>query len=85
MSLLSYWLLIFKPEGRIEWRQWCTKEQAALHSRHEGRVQHERQHLGQKPVEHRVLTGLRQEDALGAELEAMEGTYITLSELLHSA
>jgi hypothetical protein len=77
--------LLLETEGRIERWQRRAEEQSALHTRQEWRMQQQRQHLWEEPIEHCVTTRLRQEHALGSELEAVQGTHITLAELLDGA
>ena len=45
-------------------------------------MQEQRQHLGEEPTQDGVAASLRQEDALGPELEAVQGAHVPFTELL---
>ena len=72
-----------KAERGIEWWQGSTEEQPALHARQQGRMQEQRQHPGEEPAHKGVAAPLRQEDTLGPELEAVQGTHVPFTQLLN--
>ena len=75
-------LSVAKTEGGVEWWQGSPKEQPSLHAREQGRMQEQWEHLGDEPTQDRVAASLRQENALGPELEAVQGAHVSLTQLL---
>src|SRR6266545_3689062 len=75
-------LSVAKTECWVEWWQGGPKEQPSLHTREQGRMQEQREHLRDEPTQDRAAASLRQENALGSELEAVQGAHVSLTELL---
>ena len=73
---------VAKTEGRVEWWQGSPKEQSSLYTWEQGRMQEQREYLGEEPTQERAAAHLRQEDALSPELEAVQGAHVALTELL---